>query len=59
MVTATMALEIDQADPQHAHQPLAIGIVARISLDLARQTLDPLVEPAQGPGNAIQALPCR
>jgi hypothetical protein len=35
-----------RADAGNAHQPLATGILTRNSLDLARQTLDPLVEPA-------------
>src|SRR6266567_1897698 len=36
----------DRPDPRHAHQPLATGIPARDGLDLARQALDALIEPA-------------
>ncbi len=36
----------DRPDPRHAHQPLAAGISPRDGLDLARQALDALIEPA-------------
>src|SRR6266704_1546333 len=36
----------DRPDPRHAHQPLATGISAGDCLDLARQALDALIEPA-------------
>src|SRR6266702_8671986 len=36
----------DRPDPRHAHQPLATGISAGDGLNLARQALDALIEPA-------------
>src|SRR4051794_1763484 len=35
----------DRPDPRHAHQPLAIRVLARNSLDLAGQAFDALIEP--------------
>jgi hypothetical protein len=36
----------DRPDPRHTHQPLATSIPARDGFDLARQTLDALIERA-------------
>jgi hypothetical protein len=36
----------DRSDAGHAHQPLATGILVRECFKLARQSLDPLIEPA-------------
>ena len=35
----------DWPDPGHAHQPLTTGILACEGIDLARQALDPLIQP--------------
>src|SRR5262249_39725348 len=35
----------DQPDAQHAHQPLTTDILTCKSIDLARQALDPLIQP--------------
>src|SRR5262245_10603647 len=46
-IAATPALEMIVRS-RHAHQPLATGVPARESLNLARQSLDLLIEPVAG-----------
>jgi len=46
----------NRADPRHAHQPFATGIMVRQRLDLSRQPFDPLVQPAPVTGQVLNRM---
>jgi hypothetical protein len=46
----------DWADPRHAHQPFATGIMARQRLEFSRQPFDPLVQSAPLSGQVLNRV---